>query len=91
MRWLGTERIGHWEHAILAWFWSIVPYPSPIAEEDHNAEPQMAGKRSEEYGVVASKGEEVAVPVYDHDVVEAEKRNQSEDASKNTPFFYVGI
>ena len=91
VRWLGTERIGHWEHAILAWFWRIVPYPSPNAEEAHNAEPQTAGKRREEYGVVASKGEEVGVPVYDHDVVEAEKRNQSEDASKNTLFFYVGI
>lgn len=91
VRWLGTERIGHWEHAILAWFWKIVPYPLPTAEEAHNAEPQPAGKRPEEYGVVASKGEEVGVPAYDHDVVEAEKRNKSEDASRNTLFFYPGV
>ncbi|CAF9904820.1 MAG: hypothetical protein HETSPECPRED_004796 [Heterodermia speciosa] len=81
VRWLGTERIGHWEHVILAWFWRIVPYPLPATEEPHDTEPLTAGKKPEEYGVVASKGEEVGVPTYDHDVVEAEKRNSSEDAS----------
>ena len=91
VRWLGTERIGHWEHVILAWFWKIVPYPLPTAEEAHNAEPQAAGKRPEQYGVVASKGGEVGVPTYDHDVVEAEKKNQSEDASKNTFSFHLRI
>ena len=83
VQWLGTERIGHWEHVILAWFWRVVPYPLPTTEDAHNAEPQTAGKRPEEYGVIASKGEEVGVPAYGHDVVEAEKRNQSDDASKN--------
>lgn len=91
VRWLGTERIGHWEHVILAWFWRIVPYPLPATEEPHDTEPLTAGKKPEEYGVVASKGEEVGVPTYDHDVVEAEKRNSSEDASKNPFFSYLGI
>ena len=86
VRWLGTERIGHWEHVIVAWFWKMVPYPLPTTDNAHNAESQTAQKRPEEYGEVASKGEKVGVPAYDHDVVEAEKRNQSEDASKHTLF-----
>lgn len=59
-----------------------MPYPSQTAEEIRNAEPQTAGKKLEEYGVIASTGGEVGVPGYDHGVAEADKRNQSEDASK---------
>lgn len=41
--------------------------------------------KAEEYGVVTKEGEEVAIPGYDHGVEEAEKRNQSENASTCFP------
>lgn len=83
VRWLGTERIGHWEHVILEWLWKIIPYskPSTDSEGSGHAELPTTGKRPEKYGVVGSEGVEVGIPGYDHGVAEAEKRNQSEDAS----------
>ena len=39
VRTLGTDRIGHWEHAIVRWFWTVVPWPfddekqSPAVED----------------------------------------------------------
>ena len=41
------------------------------------------GVKVEEYGVVDPKSNEVGLPGYDHGVKEAEKRNQSENASKS--------
>jgi hypothetical protein len=29
VRWLGTDRIGHWEHVVIQYFWKIVQYPFP--------------------------------------------------------------
>ena len=81
VRWLGTDRIGHWEHVLVAWFWSVVPYPFPARETPQAVEFESVGKKAEEYGVVSEQNE-VSVPGYDHGVKEAEKRNQSENASK---------
>lgn len=80
VRWLGTDRIGHWEHVLVSWFWSIVPYPFPERENPQAVEFESVGKKAEEYGVVSEQSE-VGVPGYDHGVKEAEKRNQSENAS----------
>ena len=65
----------------MEWFWKIVPYPLPSTEEAHGTELQTAGKKSEGYGMIAQKGDEVGLPGYDHGVAEAEKRNASDDAS----------
>lgn len=59
-----------------------MPNPLPSAEGATKAELETVGKKLEEYGVVGSKDGEIGVPGYDHGVAEAEKRNQSEDASK---------
>ena len=91
VRWLGTERVGHWEHLILKWFWSVVPHPLPSAEGAQKAELETVGKKLEEYGVIESKDGEIGVPGYDHGVAEAEKRNQSEDASKNMRDQYIQL
>ena len=85
VRWLGTDRIGHWEHVLATWFWSVVPYPFPARETPQAVEFESGGKKAEEYGVV-SELSEVGVPGYDHGVKEAEKRNQSENASKCSQF-----
>ena len=82
VRWLGTDRIGRWEHAVLEWFWRVVPYQWQTAEGAPKPELATVGTKLEEYGVVSSTNGEVGVPGYDHGVAEAEKRNRSEDASK---------
>ena len=74
---LGTDRVGHWEHVAVDWFWSVVPWPFPEKEEEAGG---MEGK-GEEFGVVA-EGAEIGVAAYDHGVKEAEQMNKSENASK---------
>ena len=80
VRWIGTERIGHWEHVIMERIWTIIPYSLSSLDGAQESETDTPGKKLKEYGV-PSKSEEVGVPGYDHGVAEAEKRNQSEDAS----------
>lgn len=82
VRWLGTDRIGHWEHAIMEWFWSVVPYPFPAKEEVQAVEITSVGMKVEEYGSVDPQSNEVGIPGYDHGIKEAEERNKSENASK---------
>ena len=82
VRWLGTERIGRWEHAILEWFWRVVPFQLQNTEDAPKPELEIVGKNLEQYSVVESTNGEVGVPGYDHGVAEAEKRNRSEDASE---------
>ena len=82
VRWLGTERIGRWEHVALEWIWRVIPYPFPTKQEMAAAAEEYPGVRVEEYGNPDSDSNEVAVPGYDHGVEEADRRNQSEDASK---------
>ncbi|MCJ1255710.1 hypothetical protein MMC24_003527 [Lignoscripta atroalba] len=90
VRLLGTDRIGHWEHVIVEWFWRAFPLRIPALEGrsgSGDGETQAVGvpgtgRKVEEYGVVeGGSGSEVGVPGYDHGVKEAEKRNKSENAS----------
>jgi N-terminal acetyltransferase 2 len=65
VRTLGTDRIAHWEHVAIEWFWKIVPWPFP------------AGEQSVEDGV--SGGTEVKGAGWG--VEDAEKANRSTEAS----------
>ena len=78
VRWLGTERIGHWEHVIIEWFWSIIPSSIYVRKST----PAIKVEGAEEFGVVDAKTTEIAAPAYDHGVKEAEKMNQGERASE---------
>lgn len=95
VRYLGTDRIGHYEHVIIEWVKSAVP--ESVREAWHKRMPgqEAEGKRGavavagvageetkvEGYAVVRGDGE-VGVAGYDHGVKEAEKRNESENASE---------
>ncbi|KAL8701745.1 MAG: hypothetical protein Q9201_004748 [Fulgogasparrea decipioides] len=79
VRWVGTERIGHWESVIIEAFWKLVPFRS--SPRSQAVELESVGKKVEEYGVIDPAKNEVGVPGYDHGVKEAEQRNKSEDAS----------
>lgn len=84
VRWLGTDRIGHWEHVVLEWVWKVwrmVPNPFPVQEAGQAVEIEGVGKKIEEYGVVQSQSDEIGIAGYDHGVKEAEQRNRSENAS----------
>ncbi|KAL8728975.1 MAG: hypothetical protein Q9166_005070 [cf. Caloplaca sp. 2 TL-2023] len=81
VRWVGTERIGHWESIIVNGFWKIFNYPFGPRSASPAGENGGVGVKFEEYGVVNPNKDEVGVPGYDHGVDEAEKRNKSEDAS----------
>ena len=82
VRWLGTDRIGHWEHIIMKWFWSMVPYPFPPKDEPDPVEIASVGARAEEYGTVDPQSNEVEIPGYDHGLKEADEMNKSENASR---------
>ena len=84
VRWLGTDRIGHWEHIIMEWFWSVVSYPFPPTDGAQSGELATAGTKVEEYGTVDSKSNEVGIPEYDHGIKQADEMNQSDNASKLT-------
>lgn len=79
VRWLGTERIGRFEHIIVNWFWKVIRYPFPSRQE---VEIEGAGKRVEGHETSAQEGNEVEPVSYDHGVIEAERSNQSDNASE---------
>lgn len=81
VRWVGTERIGHWESVIVEGFWKLLEIPFGPFSGKPAVEVQSMGAKVEEYGVIDSNKDEVGVPGYDHGVKEAEQRNKGEDAS----------
>ncbi|KAL8654683.1 MAG: hypothetical protein Q9226_003341 [Calogaya cf. arnoldii] len=83
VRWVGTERIGHWESVIVQGFWNIIQlvYPFDSGPDTQSVAVEVVGAKVETYGNVDANKDEVAVPGYDHGVNEAEERNKSEDAS----------
>lgn len=81
VKWLGTDRIGHWEHVIVEWIRSVIPASLLGSNTSQAVEIEGIGK-AEEYGVIDAKNAEVGLPAYDHGVKEAEKLNQSENASE---------
>jgi len=84
VKWLGTDRVGHWEHIIVEWIRSVIPSSLLRKEGAQAVEVEGVGK-VEEYGVIDPKTAEIGLPAYDHGVKEAEKLNQSENASKSRP------
>lgn len=104
VRYLGTDRIGHYEHVVVEWVKSVIPEPvreawrARMVSEQQEVEgggraatvvPAVGGETAVEgYAVVKGDGE-VGVAGYDHGVKEAEKRNESENASEFAPAGYV--
>lgn len=80
VRWLGTDRIGHWEHVIIERFWSIIPASIYIREGTQAVEVEGV-RKAEEFSAIDRKANEFAAPAYDHGVKEAEQMNQGENAS----------
>lgn len=94
VRYLGTDRIGHYEHVVIEWVKSVIP--ESVREAWHKRMPGqeekgergavavggVAGEETKVEGYAVVKGDfEVGVVGYDHGVKEAEKRNESENAS----------
>ena len=79
VRWVGTDRIGQFEHIIVTWFWKVIPYPFSSQQE---VEIEGAGKITEGREPPAREGIE-SEPVGDlHGIREAERSNQGENASE---------
>lgn len=79
VRWIGTEKIGQVEHVVTTWFWKVVPYPFPSQQE---VAIEGAGEITERHETSVREGNDVE-PVGDsHGVREAERSNQSENASE---------
>ena len=88
VRYLGTDRIGHYEHVVVQWVRGVIPegvreWWGGVWEKGRGGEDGKVelgeGVKVEGYGVVV--GEEGG-EVYDHGVREAEERNEREDASE---------
>ena len=84
VRWLGTDRIGHWEHVAVEWIKRASPIQIQLPPwmKTRSAEVAGTGVQVDSYRVVDPQGNEVGMPGYDHGVKEAEQRNKSENASK---------
>lgn len=91
VRYLGTDRIGHYEHVVVEWIKGVIPEGVAARYRQMRGrirgvseENAVAGVEStvETYGVVEGESEVGVVSGYDHGVKEAEKMNESENASK---------
>lgn len=99
VRYLGTDRIGRYEHVIVEWTKSAVPEGVTAryrqlrerirgAADENRGAVSVGGVVGEEtkveaYGVVTGGSEIGVVPGYDHGVKDAEKMNESENASES--------
>lgn len=99
VRYLGTDRIGRYEHVVLEWVKGVIPdgvrdkwreMRRKVGQsygEDGGRGAATAGdvageeKKAEVYGVVGGN-EELGLVGYDHGVREAERDNESENASE---------
>ncbi|KAL9070818.1 MAG: hypothetical protein Q9161_004609 [Pseudevernia consocians] len=84
VRYLGTDRIGRYERVVVEWVKSAIPVSAREAWRTRVAgqamEEEGEGKGEEGYAVVEG-GDGAGGAGYDHGVKEAEKRNESENAS----------
>jgi N-terminal acetyltransferase 2 len=69
VRWLGTDRIGEWEHAILNWIKRAIPFQIPE---------KWGGKSTEQRGIEVIERQ---AEKYDHGVKQAEAANAQGSAS----------
>jgi hypothetical protein len=86
VRWLGTERIGRWEHAVISWFKKAIPinWPGNEGKTDIDAVDGVV----EVVGEGIDKGLEKVdgqITGWDHGVRDAQKDNSGETASKFEP------
>lgn len=107
VRYLGTDRIGHYEHVVLEWIKSVVPEEVAARYRDMRERMRGAGRddddergavsvgglageetKVEAYGVVKGESEVGVMTGYDHGVKEAEKMNESENASECSENFF---
>lgn len=91
VRWIGTERIGEWEHAIVEWVKKAVPFQIPEKYQFWRREKvveEAEGGLVGEGGVLmeVEKVGEGVVAGYDHGVKEAERKNSGENASMSLLF-----
>ena len=77
VRWLGTDRIGHWEHVIITYFWKIVQYPFPEKQSPRVAK-QTAAYPQPDADVALETAPGWGVEA-------AEKANNSSQASQYLP------
>lgn len=70
VRWLGTDRIGQWEHAVVEWVRRAIPFQWP----EKYGGPKKAPVEEEPV--------DGAIAVYDHGVRQAEAANTGEQASE---------
>ena len=100
VRYLGTDRIGHYEHVVVEWIKSMVPESIAETWREMRMKIKTSAEDERERGAVSVGGvtgggdigvESYGVPIegavgvvagYDHGVKEAEKMNNSENASK---------
>ncbi|KAL8807147.1 MAG: hypothetical protein Q9200_004780 [Gallowayella weberi] len=85
VRWVGAERIGHYESVVIEAVKKVFKYASGSGSGSGSGSPQVevesAGVRVEEYGNVDPTKDQFSVPTYDHGVNEAEQRNKSDNAN----------
>ncbi|KAL8700099.1 MAG: hypothetical protein Q9224_001120 [Gallowayella concinna] len=81
VRWVGAERIGHYESVVFDAFRRLFDYLSGSASRSPQITVESAGVQVEENGNVDPTKEQVSVPGYDHGVNTAEQRNKSDNAN----------
>ena len=88
VRYLGTDRIGRYEHVLVERVKGAVPESVREAWRTRTPGEAVGGGAGGETGVegyAVVEGDGVGVAGYDHGVKEAEKRNESENASGVCP------
>ena len=91
VRWLGTERIGRAEEAIVEWVKRAVPVqiPEPWREwwQEKWGRQQEAIEQAQAVEAVEAETAGVLAAGYDHGVKEAEAANKGDNASRWSPTF----
>lgn len=82
VRWLGTDRIGHWEHVALEWIKTMIPEQVRVGFND--LKEKLMGQEIKKMGYAEPTDAAVATPVGldPHGIEEAERENKGENASK---------
>jgi hypothetical protein len=97
VRYLGTDRIGHWEHVMLSYIKSWIKWPLPQQGQDvadgaasevkRVMKEHVPGEDVREVGQKRILEEEPPMNVQSHGYKEAEKANMGENASTSSPLY----